>query len=84
MTTSTVKHTPTPCEWIPWNGRDWDGDPDALVHVRFYDGATDEHLPPSPARGLGLAGEPSNWRWTRPNDLCVVAYRLADSQRERM
>jgi len=63
--------------WTDWPGHDWDGDPDLPVHVRFADGVTDEHLPPSPARNLGLAGEPSNWRRS-PRDMnSVVAYRAA-------
>ena len=66
-------------KWIDWNGRDWDGDPARLVHVKFHDGADDTHLPPAPAGDLCKPGEASNWRWTRPNYLCVVAYAVAGS-----
>jgi hypothetical protein len=66
-------------DWINWNGRDWDGDPDQLVHVRFHDGVDDTHMPATPARNLGLAGEVSNWRWGcgRRNHCHVIAYRPA-------
>lgn len=65
--------------WHNWNGADWHGDPEALVHVRFGDGQSDEHLPASSAMNLGLAGETSNWRWgSRPGHSGVVAYALSE------
>jgi len=59
-------------EWIDWDGGPWEGDPDAIVHVRFKDGV--ESVIAGPAGEIA-----PNWIYRKGRDTSIIAYRIAEA-----
>ena len=64
--------------WIDWPcGKEWDGNPDLLVWVKFDDGESDDHLDPMPASCWNIRPDLSNWVGGPGGQHRIIAYAEA-------